>query len=161
MKDLNPDYTVNLRACDDDNTLYYRVSITDPNNKEARGFIHETENYNEALIYARAFFDELAQGRTIVASYIEQPGRLTGQGAIYSIDSFAEPEDIVSDGQFYDALAEEFTEHCMREEDPELNVVFRKLVTEHKLDLYKESKLLQHLQKLNMIDPTDDGRWVD
>jgi len=152
-----PDYTVNLKACDDANTLYYRVSVLDSNNVEAAGFVHETENYNEALIYAKIYFDELTQNQNVVvASYIEQPGRLTGQGALYSIGSFVRPEEIVSDEQFYNALAEEFNEHCLRENNADVNVIFRQIVAKHKLDLYKESKFLQHLQRLHIIDPIEE-----
>ena len=160
----NPDYTINLQASDDTETLYYKVAVTDSKDKVVAGFVHETENYNEALIYAKSFFDTLAKGHIVIACYIEQPGRLAGQGALYSIGQFAtKPAEIISDAELYDGIAEEFIEHCRRAPSPDVNVIFRKLVTRHKLDFYKEGKLLKHLQKLNLLEITgnSDEYWVE
>ena len=164
MTQSDPHYTVNLQANDDTETLYYRVAVSDGKDKIVDGFVHETENYNEALIYAKVFFDTLAKGNIVVASYIEQPGRLAGQGALYSIGSFAsKPSDIVSDEEFYNSIADEFLEHQRRDTRGDINVVFRKLVTRHKLDFYKESKLLKHLQRLGILQEVenDDEFWVE
>jgi len=158
MTNTEPQYTVNLRARDDAATLYYRVSVTDSSDKETAGFIHETENYNEALIYAKVFFDELHNSKVVVASYIEQPYRLMGQGALYSVGSFAEAGAIVSDKEFYTKLAEEFVDNSRQGKD--INAIFRRIVTKHKLDLYKESKFINHLQQLKLID-SDDQSWIE
>ena len=123
----NPDYTVNLQACDDAKTLYYTVSVTDAEDKKVAGLLHKTENYNEALVYAKVFFDEISQSNIVVASYVEQPGILAGQGALYSIGSFAEASP--NDNALYDSLSEEFVERCQREDNPDINVIFRKIVT--------------------------------
>jgi len=164
MGQREPDYVVNLGARDDTNTLYYRVSVTDAQDVPVEGFIHDTENYNEALIYAKVFFDELAKNSSVVvASYIEQPGRLAKQGALYSVGAFAKASDIVSDEEFYDALSQEFFEHCRREEKADVNVAFRKIVNKHKLDLYKEGKFLGYLQKLGILEKQegDDEFWIE
>ncbi len=157
----NPDYTVNLQARDNAKTLYYVVSVSDANNKKVAGFTHKTENYNEALIYAKVFFDEISQSDVVVASYVEQPGILAGQGALYSIGSFAEATP--DDDALYNSLSEEFVERCQRDEDPDVNVIFRKVVTRHRLNLYKESKFLQKLQQLGILEKTDnsDERWIE
>lgn len=162
---MNPDYTVNLRTKDDTETLYYRVAVTDSQDCEIHGFIHDTENYNEALMYAKAFFDELAQAkRVVVACYIEQPGRLAAQGALYSVGEFAAaPSEVVSDEEFYDRLAEEFIERCGRELNADVNVIFRKIIARHKLDFYKETKFLKQLQTLGVLaEQQDDSEfWVE
>lgn len=157
----NPDYTVNVQACDNAKTLYYVVSVTDVNDKKVAGLLHETENYNEALIYAKVFFDEIAQSNVVVASYVEQPGILAGQGALYSIGSFAEASP--DEGALYNSLSEEFVERCQREEDPDVNVIFRKVVTRHRLSLYRESKFLQKLQQLGILEKTDNDNehWIE
>lgn len=157
----NPDYTVNLQACDDAKTLYYVVSVTDTDDKKVAGFTHKTENYNEALVYAKAFFDEISQSNVIVASYVEQPGILVGQGALYSIGSFA--EGAPDDDMIYNSLSEEFVERCQREESPDVNVIFRKIITRHRLNLYKESKLLKRLQQLGILEGANDNDeyWVE
>lgn len=160
----NPDYTVNLQASDDTETLYYKVAVTDSNDQVVAGFAHETENYTEALIYAKTFFDVLAKGNIVVACYVEQPGRLASQGALYSIGKFAtKPTEIVSDTELYDGIAEEFVEHSRRSSNPDVNVIFRKLVTRHKLDFYKEGRLLKHLQKLGLLEivGNSDEYWVE
>lgn len=157
----NPDYTVNVRACDNAKTLYYVVSVTDVNDKKVAGLLHETENYNEALVYAKVFFDEIAQSNVVVASYVEQPGILAGQGALYSIGSFAEASP--NEDSLYNSLSEEFVERCQREDDPDVNVIFRKVVTRHRLSLYKESKFLQRLQQLGILEKTDGDNeyWIE
>ena len=137
---LNPDYTVNLEAKDDAKTLYYRVSVTDSQNRYVKGFTHKTENYNEALVFANVYFDELSRSNITVASYIEQPGTITGQGAQYVIGSFAAASP--NEDEFYNSLSEEFLEHCRRENNPDINIIFRKIITRHKLNLYKESRFL-------------------
>lgn len=156
-----PDYTVNLQACDDSKTLYYKVSVTDEAGEDVRGFMHKTENYNEALIFAQAFFDELSRASIVVASYIEQPGTLTGQGALYTIGSFAATQP--NEDAFYNSLSEEFLERCRRENNPDINVIFRKIVTRHKLNLYKESRFLRKLQQLNIVEESegDNEYWIE
>lgn len=159
-----PDYTINLEACDDTNTLYYRVSVSDAKDQSMKGFSHETENYNEALIFAQCYFSELAKNNSVVvASYIEQPGRLAKQGALYAVGSFAALSDIVGDEEFYDALSQEFIEHNQRQEKADVNAIFRKIINRHKLDLYKEGKFLGHLQKLGILEKQegDDEIWVE
>ena len=157
----DPDYTVNLQACDNAKVLYYAVSVTDAKDKKVAGFLYKTENYNEALVYAKVFFDEISQSNVVVASYVEQPGILAGQGALYSIGSFAEASP--DEGTLYDSLSEEFVERCQREEIPDVNVIFRKVVTRHRLSLYRESKLLQRLQQLGILDKTDGDNeyWIE
>lgn len=164
MSQHDPDYTINLEARDDAESLYYRVAVTDSSDNMVKGFVHETENYNEALIYAKTFFDTLAQGKIVVACYIEQPGKLAGQGALYSIGRFAaKPSEVVSEEEMYDNLAEDFLEHCRRASNPDMNVIFRKIITRHKLDFYKESKLLRHLEQLGIlkIASKPDELWVE
>ena len=158
---LNPDYTVNLEAKDDAKTLYYRVSVTDRENKFVKGFTHKTENYNEAIIFAEIYFDELSKSTITVASYIEQPGTITGQGALYVIGSFAATAP--NEEAFYNSLSEEFLEHCRRESNPDINIVFRKIITRHKLNLYKESRLLAKLQQLGVIEKESgfDEHWIE
>lgn len=156
----NPHYTIHLQACDDAKALYYKVSVIDDNDKVVKGFLHKTENYNEALIYARVFFDQLSQSNIVVASYIEQPGRVVGQGALYSIGSFATAAP--NEDGFYDSLSEEFLERCRRENSPDINVIFRKIVQKHKLNLYKEGKFLNKLQQLGILESNEDnGIWVE
>ncbi len=156
----DPHYTVHLQACDDTKTLYYKVSVIDNSDKKVKGFLHKTENYNEALIYARVFFDQLSQSNIVVASYIEQPGRVVGQGALYSIGSFA--AEAPNEDGFYDSLSEEFLERCRRENNPDVNLIFRKVVQKHKLNLYKEGKFLKKLQRLNILEvDEDDSIWVE
>jgi hypothetical protein len=157
----NPDYTVNLEAKDDAKTLYYRVSVTDNQGNIVKGFTHRTENYNEALIYANTYFDEISRSNIVVASYIEQPGTLTGQGALYTIGSFAATTP--NEDEFYNSLSEEFLEHCRREYNPDINVIFRRIVTRHKLNLYKESRFLNKLQKLGIVEESDgyNEHWIE
>jgi hypothetical protein len=157
----NPDYTVNLQACDDAKTLYYIVSVTNVEDKKVAGLLHKTENYNEALVYAKVFFDEISQSSAVVACYIEQPGILAGQGALYSIGSFAEVTP--NDNALYNSLSEEFVERCQREENPDVNVIFRKVVTRHRLNLYRESRFLQRLQQLGILEKTDgdNEHWIE
>ena len=150
---MNPDYTINLEAKDDAKTLYYRVSVTDSQNRFVKGFTHKTENYNEALIFANTYFDELSKSNIIVASYIEQPGTIAGQGAIYVIGSFATAAP--NEDEFYNSLSEEFLEHYRRENNPNINVIFRKIITKHKLNLYKESRFLVKLQTLGIVEKED------
>ena len=155
----DPDYTVHLKACDDAQTLYYKVSVSDIKDKAVRGFIHKTEDYNEALIYARVFFDQLVQSNIVVASYVEQPGRVVGQGALYSIGSFA--AETPNEDNFYESLSEEFLERCRREEEPNVNTIFRAMIHRHKLNLYKEGKLLNKLQQLGVLESDqNDGVWI-
>jgi hypothetical protein len=158
---MNPDYTINLEAKDDAKTLYYRVSVSDTDGNIVKGFTHRTENYNEALIYAQTFFDELTKSNIVVASYIEQPGVITGQGALYAIGSFAATSP--NEDEFYNSLSEEFLEHCRREPNPDVNIIFRKIVNRHKLNLYKESRLLIKLQQLDIIEESDDynEHWIE
>lgn len=157
----SPDYTVNLQACDDAKTLYYKVSVSDQQGEYVRGFGHLTENYNEALIYANVYYDQLSRSNVIVASYIEQPGTLAGQGALYAIGSFAQCSP--DDSSFYNSLSEEFLERCRREANPDVNLIFRKIATRHKLNLYKESKFLKKLQQLGVLESTegDNEYWVN
>jgi len=157
----NPDYTVNLQACDDAKTLYYKVSVSDQQGDIVKGFSHLTENYNEALIYANVFYDELSRSNIIVASYVEQPGTLAGQGALYAIGSFAVSSS--DDSSFYNSLSEEFLERCRREINPDVNLIFRKITTRHKLNLYKESRFLKKLQQLGVLESSegDNEYWIE
>jgi len=157
---INPDYTINLEAKDDAKTLYYKVSVSDIDGSIVKGFTHKTENYNEALIYAKTYFDELTRSNIVLASYIEQPGTITGQGALYTIGSFAATTP--NEDEFYNSLSEEFLEHCRRESNADVNVIFRKIVNRHKLNLYKESRLLKKLQHLGIIEEDGyDEYWIE
>lgn len=159
---MNPDYTVQLQVCDDADTLYYKAAAVDRNNNEIIGFVHASENYNEALACAKIYFDELAREAT-VASYVEQPGRLTSQGAFYAVGQFAvRSNDIVTDVDFYDQIAQELIERLIRGRKSHINVAFRRTVERHKLDLYKESKLLAYLQarKIIEIEEDDTEAWL-
>lgn len=159
-----PDYTVYLQVCDEEEVLYYHTYVCDDASEHIVGFEHSSENYNEALAYARAYFSELEKGRFIVACYIEQPGRFHGQGALYDVGRFAaSPDEIVSDEQFYDLIIQEMLEQMSHNKRPHINVVFRRAVQKHKLDLFKENKLLYYLQKCDIVrneDEEDAETWL-
>lgn len=153
---MNPEYTVLLQVCDNTSTLYYKAAVVDRRDKEVIGFVHASENYNEALACARVYFDELAPD-AVVASYIEQPGRLVGQGAFYAVGQFAaRADDVVTDANFYDQIAQEFIERLIRGRKSHINVIFRRIVEKHKLDLYKEGKLLAYLQARKVVQTEED-----
>jgi len=161
---VEPRYTVTLRVRDDTDTIYYRVAVEDNKEQEVSGFMHSSENYNEAFAYARIFFDELSQREKIIASYIEQPGMVTGQGALFSIGSFAaQYEDIVSDEEFYKMLAHELIANIIRGPKRHINVIFRHIIQRHKLDIYKEKKFFQYLENEGIIKSEEDDveGWLE
>lgn len=140
---------VSLERVTGDNVVSYKVLATNSKGKMIKGLLKkpfETENYNQALLVAKLLYEELEQrfSRLIVGSYIEQPHCINCQGALYSESEFAAPN--VNIDSFYVELRNEFIERLDKESSNNPSFTFRLVVSDHKLNLYQERKLLEYLQ---------------
>ena len=145
--------TVSLERKSEDDRLFYRVAIVDSCDRMIVDSQQEKEDYNEALIYARCAFDHLRNTypHRVIASYVEQPHHLSNQGASYALNEFVIPDKKVEITRLYSGLAEEFDEMAARVENPDVNTIFRQLISKHKLSAEQENQFLGFLKKNAMV----------
>lgn len=140
---------VSLERVTNNDVISYKVVVTNSRGSVVKGLLNkpfETENYNQALLVAKLLYEELEQrfSRLIVGSYIEQPHCTSCQGALYSESEFAMPN--INTDSFYIELRNEFIEGLDKKGFSNPNLIFRMIVSDHKLNLYQERKFLEYLK---------------
>lgn len=142
--------TINLERKGNGDHFFYHISIANQAEQIIEGSEIKKEDYNEALIFAKCAFENLKEvyPDQIIASYIEQPW---GGSVSYALNEFATPNKQVESSVFYSNLAEEFDEMAARVENPQVNEIFRQIVSKHELDINQESQFLDFLKKNRIV----------
>lgn len=140
--DLKPNITLQLRSEPSINLTYY-VEIIE-NNETFQLF--SSENYFQALLIAKTIFNDLRTKRTTgdIEVIIES---LHGRGACYEINDFSFDASFEDTDNFYEELVSEF--EMARLQQPDINIIFRKIVEKHKLNEYQEQRLLVRIRKIS------------
>ena len=142
---------ISLERVADGEVLSYKTIVTNAKGVLIGNYKFETENYNQALLVAQLFYEEFQHRfpKLIIGSYVEQPYCLQHQGALYSASEFATPE--VNMQSLYQTLKDDFVDKFNQDRLADINLVFRVVVANNKLNLYQERKFLEILRQEHIV----------
>lgn len=116
---------------------------------EEEGKIHKgltSENYVEALVFARRIFDKLISFKDKVGNIAVMIEDHHGRGISYNVNEFIHNPNFVDTNDFYADIVNEFESAKIKTLESN-NVIFRSLIEKYKLNEYQEQQLLKFIKK--------------
>lgn len=150
MDNYQLQFVINLVRVEEPDGLFYKVYITDQEDKVTEQYDILSEDYRLSARYARKlYFDFRSRHPGVgIDSYIEAPFYGDAQSIAYTVGDFMLP-DLSVDG-FYKCLIDQFTQCALINED--INKVFRSVIVDNKLNLWQENQLYKAIVASGAID---------